>query len=200
MDHVNSQNFVRIPFDTFRQMPAAKYEKYGIRFVAQEKSCTSQAFAPGGDFIPTWKEYADPHAKYVFAGGVLRRGLYSAADGTRLNADINGALNIARKCKQNERYPGFRLCMDVLDPPSGIRFLDRTGSLAKLPSPGYAGGRRNPLFRVRRQEGSGQSDAGFSKKLFCPEMFCVFRICAHSRSFQIFSYAQCNVLLEISLK
>lgn len=126
MDHMNAQNFVQMPHDTFRQMLAAKCAKYGIRFVKQEESCTSQASALDGDFFPTWVSYANPSQKpkYVFAGKRIKRSLYRTADGMLLNADINGALNIARKCKQNEpEYSGLRLCMGGLNPPARIRFL-----------------------------------------------------------------------------
>lgn len=124
--HANTQSFVQIPFDMLRQMLAAKCEKYGIRFVKQEESYTSKASALDGDFIPTWRKYDDPNdkPKYVFAGTRVKRGLYRAAVGTLLNADIiNGALSIARKCKQNgPEYSSLRLCMGGLYTPARIRF------------------------------------------------------------------------------
>ena len=48
------------------------------------------------DFIPVYSK-KDPDKKYRFSGRRIHRGLYKSADGTLMNADINGAANILRK-------------------------------------------------------------------------------------------------------
>lgn len=47
------------------------------------------------DCIPTYGK--EKHANYKFSGGRVYRGLYVTKSGIRLNADVNGALNIIRK-------------------------------------------------------------------------------------------------------
>lgn len=44
-----------------------------------------------------FEQNADNSQSYKFSGTRIRRGLYRTADGTLLNADVNGALNILRK-------------------------------------------------------------------------------------------------------
>lgn len=114
-----NQNFVQIPHARFRSILADKCARAGIHFIEQEESYTSKASALDGDFIPTWQnKYA---VNYVFAGKRIKRGLYRSANGMIINADVNGALNIARKSKQNGRLPKTaRLCRGVLDTPARL--------------------------------------------------------------------------------
>ena len=93
--HVNNQGFVAIPFlrfcNTLQQVAAG----YGIPVVIREESYTSKADALSGEPIPT---YGKPDAKeWESSGKRIKRGLYRSKDGIVLNADINGAANIARK-------------------------------------------------------------------------------------------------------
>ena len=48
-----------------------------------------------GDPIPTYKQ--GDSQKYTFSGERINRGLYRSADGTLINADVNGGANIIRK-------------------------------------------------------------------------------------------------------
>ena len=116
---VVNQSFVQIPHAKFRAILACKCARAGIRFIEQEESYTSKASALDGDYIPTWQSRYT--VNYVFAGKRVKRGLYRSANGTLINADVNGALNIARKSKQNGRLPKTaRLCSGVLDTPVRI--------------------------------------------------------------------------------
>lgn len=45
---------------------------------------------------PDWLRFKD-NIQGVFSGRRIYRGLYKAADGTTINADVNGAANILRK-------------------------------------------------------------------------------------------------------
>lgn len=95
MGKCNNQNFVSIPFEMLKTMIELKSNEYGITVIRQEESYTSKASFLDLDFIPTYSK-EDPN-KYRFSGRRIHRGLYKSADGTLMNADINGAANILRK-------------------------------------------------------------------------------------------------------
>jgi putative transposase len=95
----NNQNFVQIPFHSFRGKLKALCERYGLTYQEQEESYTSKASAVDGDDLPTYN--ADKPATYQFSGKRVKRGLYRSKDGHLVNADCNGAVNIGRKSKQN---------------------------------------------------------------------------------------------------
>ena len=44
-----------------------------------------------------------------FKGKRIKRGLYKTSDGTLINADVNAACNIIRKCKQKLNFNIERL-------------------------------------------------------------------------------------------
>ena len=90
---VNNQNMVMIPFYKFRQKLQYQCELYGISYCPQEESYTSKASCLDDDYIPV---YGEP-ASVSFSGKRIHRGLYRASDGTVLNADINGSINILKK-------------------------------------------------------------------------------------------------------
>jgi IS605 OrfB family transposase len=90
-----NQNFVSIPHARFIQMLSYKAELVGIRVILTEESYTSKASFLDRDEIPVYhpKRKEQPN----FSGKRVKRGLYRAADGTLINADINAAGNIVRK-------------------------------------------------------------------------------------------------------
>ena len=96
IDKRNNQNFVSIPFEILKSMIELKSNEYGITVIRQEESYTSKASFIDLDFIPVYNE-EKPDKKYHFSGRRIHRGLYKSADGTLINADINGAANILRK-------------------------------------------------------------------------------------------------------
>ncbi len=93
-----NQNFVFVPHARFIEMLRHKAELIGIQVQITEESYTSQASFLDGDPQPV---YDPAHAPPVFSGRRVKRGLYRAADGRRLNADVNGAYNILRKVVPN---------------------------------------------------------------------------------------------------
>ena len=122
MGSAGNQRFCYIPHARFRQMLRTQCAKNGIDYIEQEESYTSKASALDGDPIPTWTpgSLASP----VFSGQRVKRGLYRTRNGILLNADINGALNIGRKSKQNDpSLSRIRLCMGELDSPARIRII-----------------------------------------------------------------------------
>ena len=91
----NNQNFVNIPFGQLKNELKYLCELNGINFIEQEESYTSKASFLDRDEIPVYDE-DDPQV-YTFSGKRIKRGLYKSKDGTLINADVNGALNILRK-------------------------------------------------------------------------------------------------------
>ncbi len=83
-----NQNFVQIPFDKLKQKLKHKLEARGIAFELVPEAHTSKC-----SFYD--EEAVEHHDEYV--GERVERGLFEASDGTRYNADVNGAVNMARK-------------------------------------------------------------------------------------------------------
>ena len=90
---VNNQNMVMIPFYKLRQKLQYQCELHGISYCPQEESYTSKASCLDDDSIPVYGEAVS----VSFSGKRIHRGLYRASDGTMLNADINGSVNILKK-------------------------------------------------------------------------------------------------------
>ena len=87
------QHFVQIGHAHFLQFLRYKAEAVGIEVIEQEESYTSKASSYDKDDIPT---IGDEHIP-TFSGRRIKRGLYRTANGTLMNADVNGAYNILRK-------------------------------------------------------------------------------------------------------
>jgi IS605 OrfB family transposase len=100
----NNQEFVQIPTARLKELVEQLCEQYGIRFVETEESYTSKASALDGDTLPTfgakpkgWQPSGRRGEKKRGKLHNLGRGGYQTAQGFRINADCNGALNILRK-------------------------------------------------------------------------------------------------------
>lgn len=90
----NNQNFVNIPHYRFIEMLIYKAQLVGICVITQEESYTSKASFLDFDPIPNYGEGKYP----LFSGYRVKRGLYkSKVTGRKINADVNGSLNILRK-------------------------------------------------------------------------------------------------------
>ena len=85
------KNFVQIPFERMLYQLRYKFEQAGIKVILTEESYTSKA-----SFLDE-----DKMSKGEFKGVRVHRGLYRSADGTLINADVNGAGNIIRKVFPN---------------------------------------------------------------------------------------------------
>jgi IS605 OrfB family transposase len=92
----NNQNFVQIPLGNLRQQLEFLCWKYNIDYIEQEESYTSKSSFLDNDVLPEYK--AEQPYQGEFSGKRIKRGLYQSGDGTILNADVNGAANILRKC------------------------------------------------------------------------------------------------------
>ena len=93
MGKKNNQTFVQIPLYKLVKNITYRAERCGIRVIEREESYTSKASFLDNDAIHTYGKVEDPK----FSGKRIKRGLYKAADGTIINADLNGSANILRK-------------------------------------------------------------------------------------------------------
>jgi putative transposase len=84
----NNQTFVQIPHARFIDMLSYKAHLVGIRVLIVEESYTSKC-----SFLD--KEPIGKHERYL--GKRVKRGLFRAANGQFINADVNGSYNIIRK-------------------------------------------------------------------------------------------------------
>lgn len=134
---VNNQNFVSIPHAQLIDQIKYKAADLGIRVIIQEEAYTSKASALDNDAIPAYQS----GIARVFSGRRVKRGLYKASDGKKLNADVNGAINIVRKALGHEALPladrgcvfqPIRCSMHRADAPS-IRRIRRISSQSTQP-------------------------------------------------------------------
>ena len=114
---ITNQQFTQISFGNLRETLDGLCERYGIKYIEQEESYTSQASCLDLDEISVY----NPDKPYmgVFGGNRIYRVLYRFADGRVSNADVNAAANILRKSKQNFVFE--ELCKGLLASPLRIR-------------------------------------------------------------------------------
>ncbi|MCI6746598.1 MAG: transposase, partial [Anaerolactibacter massiliensis] len=117
MGKANNQKFVQITFNQLRMYLNTLCERYGIAYIETEESYTSKASFFDGDAISVY-DTKHPYAG-TFSGKRIKRGLYSTKENTLVNADINGACNIAKEGKRNLSTEG--LCSGLLASPLRIR-------------------------------------------------------------------------------
>ena len=94
MGKKNNQTFVQLPLYKLILNITYRAQRCGIRVINREESYTSKASFLDNDVIPTYGKEDENHK---FSGKRIKRGLYKAADGTVINADLNGSANILRK-------------------------------------------------------------------------------------------------------
>ena len=117
MGKINNQNFVQIPLGNLRQQLEFLCWTYGINYIEQEESYTSKSSFIDGDILPEYK--AEQPYLGQFSGKRIHRGLYKSKNGIVVNADVNGAANIGRKCKQSFTFA--ELSSGFLANPNRIR-------------------------------------------------------------------------------
>ncbi len=86
--NINNQKFVSIPHLIFVKMLHYKCKLEGINVIETEESYTSKC-----SFLD--HEEIKKHDKYL--GKRISRGLFQSKNGIKINADVNGALNILKK-------------------------------------------------------------------------------------------------------
>jgi len=108
MGRRNNQTFVSIPHARFIEMLTYKAKLVGIQVIITEESYTSKASFLDADPLPVYEATLSTPA---FSGKRVKRGLYRAADGTPINADVNGSYNIIRKVAPEAFTQGSRGCV-----------------------------------------------------------------------------------------
>lgn len=89
-----NQKFVQIPTGRLKERILQLCQQYKIKFVETEESYTSKASFLDNDSLPAFGEKTEGWKE---SGKRITRGLYRSANGTKINADGNGAANIIRK-------------------------------------------------------------------------------------------------------
>ncbi len=110
-----NQSFVQIPFDKFKQKLKYKLEEKGVEYDLQNEAHTSKCSFLDDETVEHQEEYK---------GSRVERGLFRASDGTEINADINGACNIAKKAiskPNSELFSSVDGLESVVDTPKRIR-------------------------------------------------------------------------------
>ena len=87
-----NQNFVSIPFNKFIHQLTYKAQLNGMEVIQTEESYTSKCSFLDEEELCHQRDYA---------GKRVKRGLFRASDGRKINADINGSYNIIRKVFPN---------------------------------------------------------------------------------------------------
>jgi len=98
MGKVNNQKFVQMPLGKLKDRLKQLCDLHGIRFQETEESYTSKASFLDGDSLPV---YGNKPEGWKASGKRVKRGLYRSANGSIVNADLNGAANILRKVASN---------------------------------------------------------------------------------------------------
>ena len=94
MSKLNNQKFVQMPLGKLKDRLNQLCNLHGIKFTETEEAYTSKASFLDGDSLP---RYGEKPPEWKASGKRIKRGLYRSADGTVINADLNGAGNILRK-------------------------------------------------------------------------------------------------------
>jgi putative transposase len=98
MGRLNNQKFVQMPLGKFKDRLKQLCNLHGIRFQETEESYTSKASFLDGDSLPIYRQKPEG---WKASGKRIERGLYRSANGSVVNADLNGAANILRKVASN---------------------------------------------------------------------------------------------------
>ncbi|MEO1186306.1 MAG: transposase [Cyanobacteria bacterium J06636_27] len=106
----NNQHFVSVPHSTFINQLIYKCELVGIKVTTNEESYTSKC-----SFLDL--EPIKKHSDYQ--GNRVKRGLFKSSKGLKINADLNGSLNILRKAVGDSVFDGNLIERLVVSP---IRF------------------------------------------------------------------------------
>ncbi len=130
MGRKNNQKFVQIPTGKLKDRIEQLCDQYGIRFLETEESYTSKSSSLDLDDIPAFG--AKPKG-WKPSGKRVKRGLYRNATGIEFNADINGAISIARKAIQRGLggFPHERLNQEVAE-QYGFQFDARGFALRRF--------------------------------------------------------------------
>ena len=112
-----NQIFAHMAFKQFKEKLENKCKIHDITLIIQEESYTSRSSFLDNDILPKYQP--NNNKSYEFKGTRIKRGLYKTSEGKLINADVNAAANIIRKCKQ--KFHVERLYKWVQYAPSKIK-------------------------------------------------------------------------------
>jgi IS605 OrfB family transposase len=123
MGRKNNQKFVSVPTAKLKSRIQQLGEQNGLRFVETEESYTSKSDSLALDAIP---KYGEKPEEWKPSGKRITRGQYKSKTGLIFNADLNGALNIARKVTSSLGidFNPNDLARGVLTSPKRLRIWD----------------------------------------------------------------------------
>jgi putative transposase len=98
MGRLNNQKFVQMPLGKLKDRLKQLSDLHGIRFIETEEAYTSKSSYLDGDSLP---KYGEKPIGWKASGKRIKRGLYQSANGSIVNADLNGSANILRKVASN---------------------------------------------------------------------------------------------------
>jgi putative transposase len=105
MGRINNQKFVQMPLGKLKDRLKQLCDLHGIRFQETEEAYTSKASFLDGDSLPVYgvsEAGRSPKPDgWKASGRRIKRGLYQSANGSMINADLNGSANILRKVASN---------------------------------------------------------------------------------------------------
>lgn len=118
-----NQKFVQIPTGKLKDRIEQLCNQNNIRFLETEESYTSKASNLDLDDIPVFGEKPEG---WKPSGKRVKRGLYCSAKGIEFNADINGAMGIARKVAEQYgfQFDARSFARGVLTMPRRVRLWD----------------------------------------------------------------------------
>ena len=119
MGKKNNQKFVQIPTGKLKTRIAELCEQYGIQFVETEESYTSRSSFLDNDVLPKFGEKPEG---WRSSGKRTQRGLFKTAQNLLINADCNGAANIARKVAATLDLDLTEVSSGVLSTPLRVHF------------------------------------------------------------------------------
>ena len=88
LGHKNNQSFVQLPHYQFINMLAYKAKLKGLNVLMTEESYTSKCSVIDNEM---------PQKHNTYSGKRIKRGLFVSSSGIKINADLNGAMNILKK-------------------------------------------------------------------------------------------------------
>ena len=127
MGKKNNQPFVQIPTAKLKTRVEQLCNLHGIRYIETEESYSSKASSLDLDVIPV---FGEKPKEWKPSGCRVKRGLYRSALGIEINADINGAINIARKVAKQYgfQFDPRSFVRGVLTMPRRLRLWDLSRS------------------------------------------------------------------------
>lgn len=133
MGRKNNQKFVQVPTAKLKNRIGQLCIAHGIQFIETEESYSSKASSLDLDPIPV---YGEKPVGWKPSGKRLKRGLYRSASGIELNADVNGAINIARKVAEQYgfQFDARSFARGVLTMPMRLRLWNKQGTIPHFSS------------------------------------------------------------------